>query len=78
MALVDELADEYTQNWVPDEKDDEMVLDDTYNYLKLLKNQTGLKLLQEAKIRKAFDEAGPHGLFCLFIMDSLLRNVSIL
>lgn len=39
-------------------------------YLQNLKNSSGLKLLQEVLVRKAFAEKGVRGLFRLFLNDS--------
>ena len=71
MVLDNELAESLTQNWVPDEEEDTNPLDDTSNnYIKLLEHNTGMKLLQESKIRKAFDDSRKFGLFRLFITNN--------
>ena len=73
MVLDNELAESLTQNWVPDEEEITNPLDDTSNnYMKLLEHNTELKLLQESKIRKAFDESGKFSLFRLFITNNWL------
>ena len=73
MVLDNEAAESLTQNWLPDEEDNNP-LDATSsnNYIKLLQHNSGLKLLQETKIRKAYDQSGKFGLFKLFITNNWL------
>ena len=61
----DEIAREIlqqTQYWTVNDEDPGIVVNDNA-YLRTLTQNSSLKLLQESKIRKAFDDQGSLGLF---------------
>jgi hypothetical protein len=69
--IVDEVLQE-TQDWTVNNEDPGIV-DNDNEYLHLLAESSLLKLLQEAKIQKVFDDQGSLGLFWLFITISFMN-----
>ena len=73
----DEIAREIlqqTQYWTVNDEDPGIV-DNDNAYLRTLTQNSSLKLLQESKIREAFDDQGSLGLFRLFITNSFMNAI---
>ena len=63
-----ELQDDITQDWTVSEDNDTDYKDNLY--IKSLKQNSGLKILQTGRVYNAYNHQGNSGLFSLFLNNS--------